>query len=183
MVTILPTMMTRKTKKKRFNPVFDFFLHPRFPLLHLSSVRPTAFFTALLCLTGTVFAAKSAAARQSSSTHSHASHAHDYVIFVTVFNDRGFALYGAHLRVRRADEKKFRWEAMSDHQGELAFRVPEGANYEMTVEARGFKPEARKIDAREGNRVDLTIRMEPPKDVSAAPHAETHAGDSTGGKP
>ena len=50
---------------------------------------------------------------------------------------------------------------MSDHQGELAFRVPQGAEYEMTIEARGFKTQTRKIDAREDNRADLTIRMEP----------------------
>jgi hypothetical protein len=179
MVTISRTMMTWKTKKKRFNPLFDCFLRPHSPLRHLSFVRPAVLLAALVCLSVAASPAKPAAARQSSGR----SHAHDYVIFVTVFTDRSFALYGAHLRVRRSDEKKFRWEAMSDHQGELAFRVPEGAEYEMTVEARGFKPETRKIDAREGNRVDLTIRMEPLTDSSAAPHAETHAGDSTGGKP
>jgi hypothetical protein len=60
---------------------------------------------------------------------------------------------------------------MSDHQGELAFRVPQGAEYEMTIEARGFKTQTRKIDAREDIQADLTIRMEP----------QTDAG--TGGKP
>ena len=78
-----------------------------------------------------------------------------------MFTDRGFALTGARARVRRSEEKKFRWEAMSDHQGELAFRVPQGAEYEMTIEARGFKTQTRKIDAREDNQADLTIRMEP----------------------
>jgi len=89
------------------------------------------------------------------------SHTHDFVIFTTVFSDKGFALFGARARVRREDDKKFKWEAMSDHQGELAIRVPQGAEYEMTVEARGFKTETRKIDTREDNRTDLTIRMEP----------------------
>lgn len=89
------------------------------------------------------------------------AHTHDFVIFATVFNDQGFALYGARTRLRREDEKKFRWEATSDHQGEFAFRVPEGQEYEMVIEARGFQTEMRKVDAREGNRVDLTIRMEP----------------------
>jgi hypothetical protein len=53
---------------------------------------------------------------------------------------------------------------MSDHQGEVAFRVPPGAEYELTIEARGFKTETRKIDAREENETDLTIRMAPQKD-------------------
>ena len=92
---------------------------------------------------------------------SRVSHAHDFVIFCTVFTDRGFALPGARARVRRADEKKFRWEALSDRQGEFAIRVPRGVEYELAVEARGFKPEIRKIDARDGNQMDLTIQMEP----------------------
>jgi hypothetical protein len=60
---------------------------------------------------------------------------------------------------------------MSDHQGEVAFRVPPGAEYELTIEARGFKPETRKVDTTENNQADLTIRMEPQTDKG------------TGGKP
>ena len=59
-----------------------------------------------------------------------------------------------------SDEQKFRWEAMSDRRGELGIRVKQGAEYELTIEARGFKPQTRKIDAREGNREDLTLQME-----------------------
>jgi hypothetical protein len=103
------------------------------------------------------------------------SHAHDFVIFATVFNDRGFALAGARARVRRAEEKKFRWEAASDHQGEFAVRVPQDAEYELTIEARGFKTQTRKIDARQDNRTDLTIRME----LQTGPSTEP----VTGGKP
>ena len=49
---------------------------------------------------------------------------------------------------------------MSDSRGELGIRVKQGAAYELTVEARGFKPQTRKIDATEDNREDLTIQME-----------------------
>jgi hypothetical protein len=42
-----------------------------------------------------------------------------------VFTDQGFALPGARVRVRRADEKKPKWEATSDRRGEFAVRVPE----------------------------------------------------------
>ena len=56
---------------------------------------------------------------------------------------------------------------MSDHQGELAVRVPQDAEYEMTIEARGFKTETRKINTREDNRADLTIRMQPQTDAGA----------------
>jgi hypothetical protein len=88
------------------------------------------------------------------------SHAHDFVIFATVFSEQGFALPGARARVRRTGEQKFRWEAMSDRRGELGIRVKQGAEYELTVEARGFKPQTRKIDARQGDRQDLTLQME-----------------------
>jgi hypothetical protein len=77
-----------------------------------------------------------------------------------VFNKQGFALPGARVRVRRADEQKFRWEALSDRRGELGIRVKQGAEFELTIEARGFQPQTRKIDAREGDREDLTLQMD-----------------------
>jgi hypothetical protein len=89
------------------------------------------------------------------------SHADDFLIFVTLFDGQGFALPGAKVRVRRADEKKFRWEAISDRRGELGIRVKQGAEYEVTIEARGFQPQTRHIDAREGKQEELTARMEP----------------------
>jgi hypothetical protein len=122
-------------------------------------------------LTGTTFALDPGSATQNSS----GSHAHDFVLFVTVFSRQGFALPGARARARRSEEKKFRWEAISDHQGELAFRVPPGAEYELTIEAHGFKTQSRKVDARQENRADLTVRMEP--------QTEPHSEPGTGGKP
>ena len=126
-------------------------------------MRLTIALAGLACLAGLALAFEPACGAQNAS----GSHAHDFVIFATVFTDRGFALPGARARVRRSEEKKFRWETMSDHQGEMAVRVPQDAEYEMTVEARGFKTETRKISAREGNRTDLTIRMEPQTDAGA----------------
>ena len=112
---------------------------------------------ALAWSSGMVSAPEAHAGAQSSSK----SHANDFLIFATVFTEQGFALPGARVRVRRADEKKFRWEAMSDRRGELGIRVKQDAEYELTIEARGFKPQTRKVDAREGDREDLTLRMEP----------------------
>jgi hypothetical protein len=116
--------MTWKTKKKRFDPLFGFFRHSLFPLSRLTLVGAAIAFSGLVCMGGAAFALTPAAGIQSTS----GSHAHDFVIFTTVFNDRGFALPGARTRLRRADEKKFRWEALSDQRGELAFRVPPGAS-------------------------------------------------------
>ena len=164
-------MTKKKTKKKRFNPLFDLFRHPLSPFGHLTFVRLTIALVGMVWLAGATLAFEPAGGAQNSS----GSHAHVFLIFATVFTDQGFALPGARARVRRSDEKKFRWEAASDHQGELAFRVPPGAEYEMTIEARGFKTQTRMIDAREDNRADLTIRMEP--------QTEPHTDPATGGKP
>jgi hypothetical protein len=163
--------MTRMRKKKRiFDPRFHFFRHPSSPIRYLSYVRLTIACVGLALLAGTTCAFERPGGPQSSSK----SHAHDFIIFTTVFTDQGFALPGAHVRIRRADEKKFRWEAMSDRRGELAVRVPQDSEYEMTVEARGYKVQTRKVDANEGNRADLTIRMEP--------QSEPHPDQGTGGK-
>ena len=168
--------MTSKMKTTRSDSFFGTLPHPFLRLNHLVCVRVTTASTALLCLAAAAVAAAPAPRFQSSSN---GARAHNFLIFATVFNERGFALYGVRTRLRRADEKKFRWEATSDHQGELAFRVPQGAQYEMIVEARGFKTETRKIDAMQDLRAELTIRMEPLTDSSASPRSEPPSG----GKP
>jgi len=157
MRTIWMRMTTRKTKKRRFDPLFKIFRHPLPPFGHLTCM---SLLICLLALTWPAGAAAVPAAAGAAQSHS-GSHAHDFVIFVTVFTDQGFALPGARVRVRRAGERKFRWQARSDRRGELAIRVKQDAEYEMTIDAHGFQPQTRKIDAREGNREDLTLQMEP----------------------
>jgi hypothetical protein len=175
MGTILRTMTKRKTKKKRFDRFFEFFLHPLSCFGHLTFVRLTIVLVGLAWLAGAAFAVEPPGAAQSSTN----SHTRIFVIFTTVFNDQGFAFPGARARVRRSDQKKYRWEGVSDHQGEVAFRVPPGAEYELIIEARGFKPETRKIDAREDNQADLTVRLSP----QTAAHPELKTDSGAGGKP
>ena len=147
-------MTTKKTKKKRSSTRFESFRHPHLPIRHLNFVRITLAFSGLVWFAGATSLYTPIVSAQSGSP------GHDFLIFATVFTDHGFALPGARVHVRRADEKKAKWEATSDRQGEFAVRVPEGAEYEMTVEANGFKPEVRKIDARKDTRTDFTIRMD-----------------------
>jgi hypothetical protein len=163
-------MRMRKKKKKITDPDFHPFRHPIAPFRYLIFVPLTIALVGLVWLAGATSAYGRPGAPQSSSK----SHAHDFIIFTTVFTEQGFALPGARVRVRRADEKKFRWEADSDRRGELAVRVPPDSEYEMTVEARGYKTQTRKVHANEGNRAELTIRMEP--------QSEPHTGSGTGGK-
>lgn len=154
MGTNLRRMRAKKKTKKISSARLGSFRHPRLPVRHLTFVRIILAFSGLVWLVGATLLSAPIGGAQNAG-----SHAHDFLIFATVFTEQGFALPGARVRVRRADEKKPKWEATSDRRGEFAVRVPEGAEYEMTVEASGFKPEIREIDAREDNRMDLTIRM------------------------
>jgi len=66
------------------------------------------------------------------------SHANDFLIRGTVFTDKALSFPGVQLRIRRAGEKKFRWEDNTNSRGEFAIRVPQGTQYEMVVRAKGF---------------------------------------------
>lgn len=55
------------------------------------------------------------------------SEAKDYaLIFGTVWGPDSRPLAGVPVRIRRANEKKFRWELVSNRTGEFAQRVPVG---------------------------------------------------------
>lgn len=84
-----------------------------------------------------------------------------FIVFATIFDERGFAFPGAKARLRRAGEKKARAEAQSDRRGEFAMRVPSGEEYELIVSARGYRPITQTVDARQTNRVDLTLHLVP----------------------
>jgi carboxypeptidase family protein len=147
---------TRKTKRT-CRLLLDFVRAPyRLFGRHTQRCMLFLILSAVLMASGVIATPTRATAQNQPSQH-----ANDFVIFASVFTQQGFSLPGAKVRVRRVDEKKFRWEAMSDRRGELGVRVKQGAEYELTIEAIGFKPETRKIDAREGNREDLTFQLEP----------------------
>jgi hypothetical protein len=90
------------------------------------------------------------------------SHANDFLIEGTVFNEKGLSFAGVQLRVRRGGEKKFRWESATGSQGDFAVRVPQGSEYEMVVHAKGFQDQTRTVDAKTGgNELRVVFRMEP----------------------
>jgi hypothetical protein len=149
-------MTTRKKTKRKFSTLLEFFRHP-LPSFDHPIMRGILPFATLMFVLAPGAVSGTAAGDEKQGD----SHAHDFVIFATVFSEKGFAMPGAKVRVRRTDESKFRWEAISDRRGELGLRVKQGAEYELKIEAHGFKPQTRKIDAREGNREDLTFQMEP----------------------
>ena len=90
------------------------------------------------------------------------SHANDFLIQGTVFTDKALSFPGVQLRIRKAGDKKFRWESYTNSRGEFAVRVPQGSDYEMVVRAKGFAEQTRAIHAKtSANEGNLVFRMEP----------------------
>ncbi len=90
------------------------------------------------------------------------SHVNDFLIRGTVFTDKALSFPGVELRIRRAGEKKFRWESYTNSRGEFAVRVPQGSDYELVVRAKGYAEQTRAIDAKSGgNEESVVFRMQP----------------------
>lgn len=66
---------------------------------------------------------------------------HPYVlIFGTIWGADNRPKYGVPIKIRRADQKKAKWELMSDHRGEFAQRLPAGkADYIVWADVKGSK--------------------------------------------
>ena len=72
------------------------------------------------------------------------------LLLVTVYGADGRPVYGADVKVRRAGEKKVRWEGPSNHSGEFAQRIPIGpAEYIIWVHLKDKKEEAAALEAAE----------------------------------
>lgn len=89
------------------------------------------------------------------------SHADDFLIIGTIFDPKGYAFPGVELRIRRSDEKKYRWDSYTNSRGEFAVRVPQGSAYEMVIHAKGFADQTRELDAKTGvSETRIVFRME-----------------------
>jgi hypothetical protein len=89
------------------------------------------------------------------------SHANDFLVIGTVFDEKGYAFPGVQLRVRRSTEKRFRWDSYTNSRGEFAVRVPKGSDYEVIIHAKGFADQTRALDAKTGlSEARIVFRME-----------------------
>jgi hypothetical protein len=88
------------------------------------------------------------------------------LIYGTVFGPDDRVVYGVHVKIRRANEKKVRWEHFSDHAGEFAQRVPAGkADYVIWADLKGYKnPQYKSLQA--GQAVTVHIENDERADVS-----------------
>jgi hypothetical protein len=67
------------------------------------------------------------------------------LIYGTVYGPDNRVVYGVKVKIRRAEEKKARWELYSDHRGEFAQRVPAGRqDYVISADLKGYKSPDRK---------------------------------------
>lgn len=58
----------------------------------------------------------------------------------TVWGPNDRPVYGVRVKIRRADQKKPKWELYSNHQGEFAQRLPAGkADYIVWADLKGYK--------------------------------------------
>jgi hypothetical protein len=80
------------------------------------------------------------------------------LIYGTVFGPDGRTVYGIHVFIRRADQKKPKWDLYSDHSGEFAQRVPAGrADYVVSADVKGHKLlNGKKI----GSNPEVTVNIE-----------------------
>lgn len=88
------------------------------------------------------------------------------LIFGTVWDQEGFPVQGVDVRIRRAGQKRSRWQLVSDRRGEFAQRVPAGqAEYIVWAELprrRGRpappRPEVR-VPIEFDERVDISLHL------------------------
>jgi hypothetical protein len=94
--------------------------------------------------------------------HQKYSHANDFLLRGTVFNDKALSFPGVELRLKRVGQAKFHWQTVTNSRGEFAVRIPQGFAYELVVHAKGYADQTRAIDAKNGGAEEgYVFRMEP----------------------
>ena len=123
-------------------------------------------FAALLAAQEAPPAAQTSPAQDSSSKDKPSkkkySHANDFLIRGTVFNEKALSFPDVELRLRKEGEKKYKWQTYTNSRGEFAVRVPQGSNYEILVRVKGFADQTKTVEAKGGgNEENVVFRMQP----------------------
>jgi hypothetical protein len=127
-----------------------------------SSAQASFVFRLFSCLTILSLVAAGAHARQRPKPSDFA------VIFGTVWGPDDRPVYGVTVKIRRAQDKKPRWEVHSNHLGEFEQFVPAGREtYILWAETKGFKtPDGRHLQAGQ----QVTIQIESNERVDTGVH-------------
>ena len=89
------------------------------------------------------------------------SHAIDFLVIGTVFNEKALSFPGVQVRIRRSGEQKFRWSTYTNSRGDFAQRMPQGPQYEIVVQVKGFAGQTRTVETGKGETQErLSFRME-----------------------
>lgn len=88
------------------------------------------------------------------------------LIFGTIWDAQNRPAYGVPIKIRRADQKKAKWELRSDHRGEFAQRVPAGAaEYVIWADRKppkgknDWKPTETKVVIQNDERIDVSLHL------------------------
>jgi hypothetical protein len=93
-----------------------------------------------------------------------------FLIVGTVFNEHSLSFPGTTVRIRCAEEQKYRWEAVTNSRGEFAVRVPMGHSYEVMVRAKNYQEQSVEVRTdRSDIQQRLSIRLQPAKSQKEGP--------------
>jgi Carboxypeptidase regulatory-like domain len=84
-----------------------------------------------------------------------------FLILGTVFDERALSLPGVRVRIRRTDEKKYRWETHTNSRGEFAVRVVPGYQYEVSMHCKKYKDESQTVDSNVDVQQRLSVKLQP----------------------
>ena len=82
------------------------------------------------------------------------------LLYGNVFTEDGHLFEGAEVHIRRAADKKPKWETSSDRRGEFAVRVPPDGDYIVEVKAKGFVTQTKTVTAQANTRQDMVFHMD-----------------------
>ena len=82
------------------------------------------------------------------------------LLFGTLYGPDERPAYGVKIKIRRADQKKAKWELISNHQGEFAQRVPAGkADYIVTADVKSNPKPELTVHVENDERKDFVLHM------------------------
>jgi hypothetical protein len=84
-----------------------------------------------------------------------------FLILGTVFDEQALSLPGVRVRIRRSDEKKFRWETHTNARGEFAVRVVPGYAYEVTMHMNKYQDQSKTVDSTVDVQERFSVKLEP----------------------
>jgi len=75
-----------------------------------------------------------------------------------VFTAEGFALPGIEVSVKREDDRKAKWRAVSNSRGEFAVRLPAGAaTYEVSTHSKQFENQTKTVEVAGGTKESVVV--------------------------